>query len=151
MNKVFLIGRMTSDPVLRYSDSQVAVLRFNVAIDRGRDKNGNDKGTDFPSVLAFGRTAENMSKFVGKGNRVAIEGHIRTDKHQNKNGDTVYTTDVIADRVEFIDWKDSGQKSDNPAPTNQGYDPYQPKGPQQMSMNQMPAGFEAISDDDVPF
>ena len=151
MNKVFLIGRMTSDPVLRYSDSQVAVLRFNVAIDRGRDKNGNDKGTDFPSVLAFGRTAENLSKFVGKGNRVAIDGHIQTGKYTKQNGDTVYTTDVIADRVEFIDWKDSGQKSDNPAPANQGYDPYQPKGPQQMSMNQMPAGFEAISDDDVPF
>ena len=151
MNKVFFIGRMTSTPELRYSDSQVAVLRFNVAINRGRDKNGDDKGADFPSVLAFGRTAENMSKFVGKGNRIAIEGHIQTGKYQNKNGDTVYTTDVIADRVEFIDWKESGSKPDNQTPANQGYDPYQPKGPQQMSMNQMPAGFEAISDDDVPF
>ena len=151
MNKVFFIGRMTSTPELRYSDSQVAVLRFNVAINRGRDKNGDDKGADFPSVLAFGRTAENMSKFVEKGNRVAIDGHIQTGKYQNKNGDTVYTTDVIADRVEFIDWKDSGWKADNPAPANQGYDPYQPKGPQQMSMNQMPEGFESISDDDIPF
>ena len=129
MNKVFLIGRMTSTPELRYSDSQVAVLRFNVAINRGRDKNGDDKGADFPSVLAFGRTAENMSKFVEKGNRIAIEGHIQTGKYQNKNGDTVYTTDVIADRVEFIDWKESGPKPDN----------------------QAPEGFETVSDDDVPF
>ena len=129
MNKVFLIGRMTSEPELRYTDSQVAVLRFNIAIDRGRDKNGNDKGADFPSVLAFGRTAENLSKFVGKGNRVAIDGRIQTGKYTKQNGDTVYTTDVIADRVEFIDWKESGTKPDNRAPE----------------------GFEAISDDDVPF
>ena len=129
MNKVFLIGRMTSTPELRYTDSQVAVLRFNIAIDRGRDKNGNDKGADFPSVLAFGRTAENLSKFVGKGNRVAIDGHIQTGRYTKQNGDTVYTTDVIADRVEFIDWKESGSKPDN----------------------QAPAGFETISDDDVPF
>ena len=129
MNKVFLIGRMTSEPELRYTDSQVAVLRFNIAIDRGRDKNGNDKGADFPSVLAFGRTAENLSKFVGKGNRVAIDGHIQTGRYTKQNGDTVYTTDVIADRVEFIDWKESGPKPDN----------------------QAPEGFETISDDDVPF
>ena len=129
MNKCFLIGRMTSTPELRYTDSQVAVLRFNIAIDRGRDKNGNDKGADFPSVLAFGRTAENLSKFVGRGNRVAIDGHIQTGKYTKQNGDTVYTTDVIADRVEFIDWKESGPKPDN----------------------QAPEGFGAISDDDVPF
>lgn len=129
MNKVFLIGRMTSEPELRYTDSQVAVLRFNIAIDRGRDKNGDDKGADFPSVLAFGRTAENLSKFVGKGNRVAIDGHIQTGRYTKQNGDTVYTTDVIVDRVEFIDWKESGPKPDN----------------------QVPEGFESISDDDVPF
>lgn len=129
MNKVFLIGRITRDLELRYTDSQVAVLRFNVAIDRGQDKNGNDKGADFPSVLAFGRTAENLSKFVGKGNRVAIDGHIQTGRYTKQNGDTVYTTDVIADRVEFIDWKESGPKPDNQAPEE----------------------FETISDDDVPF
>lgn len=129
MNKVFLIGRMTSEPELRYTNTQTAVLRFSVALDRGKDKNGADRGADFPSVLAFGRAAENLSKFVGKGNRVAIDGHIQTGKYQNKNSDTVYTTDVIADRVEFIDWKESGPKPDN----------------------QAPEGIEAISDDDVPF
>ena len=129
MNKVFLIGRMTSEPELRYTNAQTAVLRFNVALDRGKDKNGADRGADFPSVLAFGRTAENLSKFVGKGNRVAIDGRIQTGKYTKQNGDTVYTTDVVADRVEFIDWKESGPKPDNQAPT----------------------GFETISDDDVPF
>ena len=129
MNKVFLIGRITRDLELRYSDSQTAVLRFSVALNRGRDKNGTDRDADFPSVLAFGKTAENISKFVGKGNRVAIDGHIRTDKYQDQNGDTVYTTDVIADRVEFIDWKESGPKPNN----------------------QAPAGFDSISDDDAPF
>lgn len=129
MNKVFLIGRMTSEPELRYTNAQTAVLRFNVALDRGKDKNGADRGADFPSVLAFSRTAENLSKFVGKGNRVAIDGHIQTGRYTKQNGDTVYTTDVIADRVEFIDWKESGPKPDN----------------------QAPAGFETISDDDVPF
>lgn len=129
MNKVFLIGRMTSEPELRYTNAQTAVLRFNVALDRGKDKNGADKGADFPSVLAFGKTAENLSKFIGKGNRVAIDGHIQTGRYTKQNGDTVYTTDVIADRVEFIDWKESGPKPDN----------------------QAPEGFETIGDDDVPF
>lgn len=129
MNKVFLIGRMTSEPELRYTNAQTAVLRFNVALDRGKDKNGADRGADFPSVLAFGKTAENLSKFIGKGNRVAIDGHIQTGRYTKQNGDTVYTTDVIADRVEFIDWKESGPKPDN----------------------QAPVGFETISDDDVPF
>ena len=129
MNKVFLIGRMTSEPELRYTNTQTAVLRFSIALDRGKDKNGADRGADFPSVLAFGKTAENLSRFIGKGNRVAIDGHIQTGKYTKQNGDTVYTTDVIADRVEFIDWKESGPKPDN----------------------QAPEGFEAISDDDVPF
>lgn len=159
MNIVVLIGRLTRDPEFRYTDSQTAIANFSLAIDRGKDKNGESRGTDFPRITVFGKLAENCNRYLAKGRMVAIQGRIQTGSYQNRNGDTVYTTDVIADRVEFLPdgRKDGGGRTIASAPSNQGYDPYQPKGPQQMHMsqmnqeNQMPVGFEAIDDDDVPF
>lgn len=112
MNSVHLIGRMTRDPELRYSgDSQMAVCRFSIAIDRGKDRDGNDRGADFPNIVVFGKTAENCEKYLTKGRKVAIAGHLQTGSYTNKDGVKVYTTDVIADRVEFIDWGEKTQGS----------------------------------------
>mgnify|MGYP000098018439 CR=1 FL=1 len=159
MNVVVLIGRLTRDPEIRYTDSQTAIVNFSLAIDRGKDKNGESRRTDFPRITVFGKLAENCNRYLAKGRMVAIQGRIQTSSYQNKNGDTVYTTDVIADRVQFLPngKKDGDGQTAASASNNQGYDPYQPKGTQQMHMNQMnqenqmPAGFEAINDDDVPF
>lgn len=101
MNKVTLTGRLTADPEVRYSREELAIATFTVAVDRGKDKQA-----DFPRVQAFGKTAELVERHTGKGLRIAIEGKIRTGSYTNKNGDKVYTTDIVADRVEFIDWKD---------------------------------------------
>ncbi len=103
MNNVILIGRTTKDPEIRVSNSGLAVARFSVAIDRGKDKDGNDKGADFPNVVVFGKQAENCEKYLHKGLKVAIQGHIQTGSYE-KDGKKVYTTDVVADRVEFIEW-----------------------------------------------
>ena len=103
MNKVIISGNLTKDPELRYtSESQMAVCTFNMALNRGKDKDGNDRGADFPRVVVYGRTAENCDKYLAKGRKVLIEGRIHTGSYQNKDGATVYTTDVIADRVEFM-------------------------------------------------
>lgn len=102
MNKVTLIGRLTGDPEIRYTKDELAIATFDVAISRGKDK-----GADFPRVQAFGKTAENIERHTGKGLRVAVEGRIRTGSYINRSGDKVYTTDVVADRVEFLDWKES--------------------------------------------
>ena len=131
-NLVVLTGRMTKDATVNYTPSQMAVARFTLALDRGKDKNGENKGADFPNCVAFGKNAENIEKFSGKGLRVQVTGHLQTGSFEDKDGKKVYTTDVIADRVEFIDWK-TASGSNNAVP--------------QVAM---PDNFEAI-DEDVPF
>lgn len=106
MNRVELIGRITRELETRYTPSQMAVLNFSIAIDRGTDREGNDKGADFPRITVFGKQAESMPKYVGKGCRVAVEGRIQTGSYTDKYGNKVYTTDVVADRVEYIDFLD---------------------------------------------
>lgn len=111
MNSVELIGRLTRDPEVRYtSGSNMAVATFTIAIDRPT-KAGEDKQTDFPRITVFGRQAETCEKYLKQGRMVAIQGRIQTGSYTNKNGDTVYTTDVVANRVEFIDWGDQQKHS----------------------------------------
>lgn len=131
MNNVTLIGRLTRDPDVRYTDANMAIARFSIAINRGKDKNGEDRGADFPNIVAFGKTAENCEKFLAKGRQVAIQGRLQTGSYE-KDGRKVYTTDVVADRVEFIDWGDNAQRSAG-------------------SNNEIPEGFQMIDDDDIPF
>ena len=125
MNSVILIGRLTKDPELRYTPSQMAVATFSVAIDRPT-ANGKDKQTDFPRVTVFGKAAENCEKFLAKGRLVGVQGTLQTGSYE-KNGITVYTTDVIANRVEFLEWGDKKPQADF-----------------------APAGFSAM-DEDIPF
>ena len=114
MNSVHIIGRLTKDPQISYiSDTQTAVARFSVAISRGKDKDGNDKGADFPNVVVFGKQAENCERYLSKGKLVGIEGRLQTGSYE-KDGRKVYTTDVIANRVEFVEW-DNKEKSEIPS------------------------------------
>lgn len=134
MNQVNLIGRLTKDIELRYtSDTQKAVAKFSIAIDRGKDKDGNDRGADFPSVTVFGKTAENCEKFLKKGSQIAIQGRLQTGSY-DKDGKKYYTTDVIADRVEFL-----GSRSGNTAQASE-----------EPTQNPTPQGFAEI-DEDIPF
>lgn len=133
MNTVIISGRITKDVTCNYTPSGMAVARFSLALNRGKDKDGKDRGADFPSVVAFGRTAENIEKFSGKGLRIEVVGHLQTGSY-GKDGVKHYTTDVIADRVEFIDWKQSGQASNYAG----------------MQEEMPPDDFQAI-DEDVPF
>ena len=102
-NLVFLIGRLTKDPEVRYtSGTQMAVCTFTLAIDRPV-KAGAEKQTDFPRVTVFGKQAENCERFLSKGRLVAVQGRLQTGSYTDKNGNKVYTTDVVADRVEFLE------------------------------------------------
>lgn len=103
MNSVHLIGRLTRDPELRYTaGTQTAVATFALAIDRYA-KQGEEKKADFPNIIVFGKTAENCEKYLKKGMLAGVEGRLQTGIYKNKNGETVYTTDVIADKVEFLE------------------------------------------------
>lgn len=100
MNKVCLIGNMTKDPEVRYTtgEKQTAICRFAIGINEGR---GDDQRSSFPNIVVFGKTAELCGKYLHKGSKVGIEGRIQTGSYE-KDGRKVYTTDVIADRVEFL-------------------------------------------------
>lgn len=135
MNNVALIGRLTRDPELRYTTSQMAVATFSVAIDRPR-RADREKETDFPRVTVFGKQAENCEKYLAKGMMVAIQGRLQTGSYTNKSGDKVFTTDVVSERVEFIEWKDAKQSN----------------GTAKAAFNDddIPDGFEQLNED-VPF
>ena len=114
MNSVILIGRLTRDPELRYtSGTQMAVAKFSIAVDRPV-RAGKEREADFPRITVFGKQAENCERYLAKGRMVGVQGRLQTGSYQDKDGRTVYTTDVIADRVEFLEWgdrKDSGQSA----------------------------------------
>lgn len=105
MNSVVLIGRLTRKPEVRYTtggpDGQLAVASFTIAIDRPV-RAGKEKQADFPRITVFGRQAENCERYLDKGRQVAVQGRIQTGSYTNKDGQTVYTTDVVAERVEFL-------------------------------------------------
>ena len=107
MNKVILIGRLTRDPETR-ATANSTMTSFSVAVDR-RYKQDGQPDADFPRVIAWGKTAEFIEKYFHKGMKIGIEGRIQTGSYQNQNGQTIYTTDVIADAVEFVESKNASQ------------------------------------------
>lgn len=116
MNKTVLIGRLCKDNDTRVAQSgngDMTIVRNSIAVDR----KGKDAGTDFINIVAFGKTAEFMDKYFIKGQRIAICGHIQTGSYTNKDGAKVYTTDVIADEVEFVE-----SKGTTSAPATQNVD-----------------------------
>ena len=102
MNSVQLVGRFTRDPDIRYSNGGSSIARFNLAVDRAyRQENGPT--ADFISCVAFGKTAEFIEKYFHKGQRIGLNGRIQTGSYEKEDGTKVYTTDVIAERVEFVE------------------------------------------------
>ena len=99
MNNVTLMGRLTRDPELKYSQAGKAYCRFSLAVQR----EFNREEADFINCLAFGKTAETIAEWLGKGRRIAIVGRIQTGNYENKNGEKVNTFEVVADRFEFVD------------------------------------------------
>ena len=146
MNSVVLIGRLTRDPEVRYTaGTQMAVASFTIAIDRPV-RAGGEKQTDFPRITVFGKQAENCEKFLAKGRLVGVQGRIQTGSYKNRDGVTVYTTDVVADRVEFLEWGDRAQSSGSTRQnTSSSY-----QQPADDFEDDMPDSFQAI-DEDVPF
>lgn len=106
MNNVILMGRLTRDPELKYSQSGKAFCKFSLAVPR----EFNREEADFINCLAWGKTAETIAEYLKKGRRMAIVGRIHTGSYQNSNGDTVYTTEVVADKFEFIDNQNENSK-----------------------------------------
>ena len=131
MNNWTGIGRLTKDPEVRYTTDQMAIARFSIAIDDGY---GEKKKTNFIPIVVFGKQAESCERFLTKGKLVGIEGKIQTGSYEKQDGTRAYTTDVIANRVQFLDF---GKKDGENA--NQG------------GSDGIPAGFSVVDDAEIPF
>lgn len=105
MNNVSLIGRLTGTPELKRTQSGLAYTRFSIAVDRPFVKQGEERQTDFINIVAWGKTAEFVCKYFEKGRRMALTGRIQTGSYTDSNGGKRYTTDVVAENVEFCDNK----------------------------------------------
>ena len=111
---MILIGRLTRDPEVRYSDGGHTVARFSVAVDR-KFKKENEQTADFIGCVAFGKTAEFVEKYFFQGNKIVIEGRIQTGSYTNQDGQKVYTTDVVVEQVEFGESKNSNNAAGVPS------------------------------------
>ena len=115
MNKVILMGRLTRDPEVRYSQGEnaMAVARYTLAVDRRFNRNNDDQTADFINCVAFGRAGEFAEKYLHKGTKIAITGRIQTGSYTNKDGVKVYTTEVVIEEQEFAESKNSAGNADN--------------------------------------
>ena len=134
MNGVVLIGRLTRDPELRYTQSGKAVANFSLAVDRAFSK---EKKADFFRVSVWGKQAEHVSNYMAKGRLVAVKGSLQTSSYEDNNNVTRNVTEVVADQVQFLDW---GDRNGNDFKQN-------------ASSNQEPdfSSFSSVEDEDVPF
>lgn len=167
MNKVILMGRLTADPELRMTQSQTAVCRFTVAVDRDfANKQTGEREADFINCTAWKNTAEFVSKYFSKGKMIAVEGALRNDNYTDNNGVKHYSMNVLVDKVHFCGDKGGDQQrygQQQYQPQNQYQNQYQPQGQyqqpqaqyqqpqQQPDIGDLGDFEEIISDGDVPF
>ncbi len=151
MNKVILMGRLTRDPDIRYSNSQsgeqLAIARYTLAVDRRfnrRNGGDNQQNADFISCVAFGRQAEFAEKYLKQGTKIAATGRIQTGSYTNKDGQKVFTTEVVIEEQEFAESKGSNSGSQG------GYEPQSAPSPEDANADafmNIPEGIE----NDLPF
>ena len=120
MNKVILMGRLTRDPEVRYSqgENSVAIARYTIAVDRRVRRDGDQQTADFINCVAFGRSGEFAEKYFHKGIKIAVTGRIQTGSYTNKDGQKVYTTDVIVEEQEFAESKSASANNAGAAAAN---------------------------------
>ena len=159
MNKVFLIGRLTRDPELRYTGNNTAVASFSIAVNRNFTNQSGEREADFINIVVWRKQAENVKNYLTQGSQVAIDGRIQTRSYDDNNGQKRYVTEVVADNVEFLGSKNSSNNSNNmndstnrePTPYDFG-DTKEPKGTDVDSNPFADFGSSIeISDDELPF
>lgn len=154
MNKVILMGRLTRDPEVRYTQSrngeQMAIAKFSIAVDRRFQRNnqdGNEATADFFNCTAFGRQGEFVEKYLKQGTKVVLTGRIQNDNYTNKNGEKVYSVQIIAEEIEFAESKAASQGG--------GYQPASGDGARDMGAgNASPSEFMSVPEgitNDLPF
>ena len=162
MNRTVLIGRLVRDPELRYTQGGSAVCTFTLAVDRGLSKQKKQEAeasgkptADFIRITVWGVQGENASKYLHKGSQCAIQGRIQTGSYKDNDGKTVYTTDVFADTVEFLDSRNDAQNNTQANNYNSVYNSTGSNGKNNTEQNKddfFEDDFQEIQDDQrIPF
>lgn len=156
MNKVFLIGRLTRDPELRYTGNNTAVASFSLAVNRNYTNQAGEREADFINIVVWRKQAENVKNYLSQGSQVAVDGRIQTRSYDDADGKKRYITEVVADNVEFLGTKNSnGSSQPNPSPEPTPYDFGKEPETKGTDVDTNPfADFGSnieISDDELPF
>ncbi|MTI46218.1 single-stranded DNA-binding protein [Sporosalibacterium faouarense] len=158
MNNVTLVGRLTADPELRFLPGNgTAVASFTMAIDkdlpREKKQQMEQQGkptADFPRIVVWGRPAENCATYLNKGKLVAVQGRIQTRSYDNNQGQRVYVTEVVAEKVQFLEWGDSNNNNNNN--NSRGYSNSDRNNNNDHGMGGIDTdGFQPVDDEDIPF
>lgn len=114
MNKVILMGRLTRDPEVRYSpgENATAIARYTLAVDRRFNRSGEENSADFIGCIAFGKSGEFAERYLHKGTKIVVTGRLQTGSYVNKDGNKVYTTDVVVEEQEFAESKNNASNND---------------------------------------
>lgn len=162
INRVVLVGRLTKDPELKYTPSGVAMARFTLAVNRTFSNQQGEREADFINCLVWRKQAENTANYLKKGSLAGVEGRIQTGSYEGQDGKRVYTTDVVADSVQFLEPRNS-QATQNSAPTSQPNEHQRSQSEYQQSQTQSnytrvdedpfanSSGPVEVHDDDLPF
>ncbi|HCZ0747064.1 single-stranded DNA-binding protein [Staphylococcus aureus] len=151
LNRVVLVGRLTKDPELRSTPNGVSVGTFTLAVNRTFTNAQGEREADFINVVVFKKQAENVEKYLSKGSLAGVDGRLQTRNYENKDGQRVYVTEVVADSVQFLEPKNNNQQQNNNyQQQNNSYN-----APQNRQQSNNPFananGPIEISDDDLPF
>ncbi|MEK3937277.1 single-stranded DNA-binding protein [Sporosarcina sp. FSL W7-1349] len=172
INRVVLVGRLTKDPELRYTQTGIAVVRFTLAVNRAFQNQSGEREADFINCVAWRKQAENIANFLKKGSLVGVDGRIQTGSFEGQDGKRVYTTEVVADSTQFLEPRNASANTERAGSYQQGAPSYggqpqnnqpyyQPNQPQHQPSQQnytrtdddpfSTGGPIEVSDDDLPF
>ena len=156
INNAILVGRLTKEPVFRTTPNNVATANFTLAVNRPFANKSGEKEADYISIVVWGKQAENVNKYITKGSLVAVTGRIQTRNYEGTDGKKVYVTEVVAERVQFLDNKKSSSNEQTPSRMNQNtntefeeVDVFEAFG-QLNSTTEVQSQFD-INPDDLPF
>ena len=160
MNMICLLGRLTADPELRHTQNQVPVTSFTLAVDRAYQPKGQERQADFINIVAWRQTAEFVTRYFHKGQRLALTGTLQSRRYVDKDGNNRTAYEVVADNVFFAESKSQGNGGYNQGGYNQGYAPAPAFDSQVPQYSEAPPAFataaasdfeEIVSDDELPF
>ncbi|WP_172369593.1 single-stranded DNA-binding protein [Sporosarcina jiandibaonis] len=162
INSVVLVGRLTKDPELKYTQGGVAVCRFTLAVNRPFKNAQGENEADFVNCVTWRKQAENTANFLRKGSLTGLEGRIQTSNFEGKDGNRVFMTEIVADSVQFLEPKNNNSNNtpSNQSQSNQQQEYTYTQNQQQNTHNQSQGGYNVtqnnngpieVSDDDLPF